>query len=174
MSVAPGSRYDEGMRTLVLGLGNPIVQDDAVGIRLARELHSRGGERPGVEWFPDCSAGGLELLEHLAGYDRVVVLDAIRTRDGRPGNWYRFTAAELRETRHLSSIHDANFATALELGRRLGLALPRDEEIHVFAVEIDVHDAFGGELSPALSAVYPVLVDEIGAEVAAILDDSSV
>lgn len=157
------------MKTLVLGLGNPVVQDDAVGLHLARDLQALQGARPGVEWFPDCSMGGLDLLERLAGYDRVIVLDAIRTRDGRPGDWYRFTATALRETRHLSSVHDANFSTTLELGRRLGLGLPCDDEIHVFAVEIAVNDAFGEELSDAIRVRYPALVDEIGAEVAALL-----
>ena len=157
------------MKTLVLGLGNPVVQDDAVGLHLARDLRALQREQGGVEWLPDCSMGGLDLLERLVGYDRVIVLDAIRTRGGRPGDWYRFTAAGLRETRHLSSVHDANFATTLELGRRLGLVLPPDEEIHVFAVEIAVNDAFGEELSETVRARYPALVDEIGAEVAALL-----
>jgi hydrogenase maturation protease len=161
------------MRILVLGLGNPIVQDDAVGIRLARDLHARAGVRPGVEWCPECSSGGLDLLERLAGYDRIVVLDAIRTRGGRPGDWYRFSAADLRETRHLSNVHDANFATALELGRRLGLALPRDEEIHVFAVEIDANDTFSEALSAPVAAAYPVLVEEIGAAVMEMLGEAA-
>lgn len=157
------------MRRLVIGLGNPIVQDDAVGIRLARDLHSRIGDRPDVEWWPECTSGGLDLLERLAGFDRVVVLDAIRTRGGRPGDWHRFTAADLRETRHLSSVHDANFATAIELGRRLGLALPLDEEIHIFAVEIAANDTFDEALSVPVAEAYPSLVDEIGAEVAELL-----
>jgi len=157
------------MRTLVLGLGNPIVQDDAVGIRLACDLHARLGDRPGVEWCPDCPSGGLDLVERLAGYDRVVVLDAIRTRGGRPGDVYRFSAADLRETRHLSNVHDANFATALELGRRLGLALPRDEEIHVFAVEIQANETFGEALSDSVAAAYPFFVEKIGAAVAEML-----
>lgn len=161
------------MRTLVIGFGNPIVQDDAIGIRLARDLHARSGDRPDVEWCPECSAGGLDLLERLAGYERVVVLDAIRTRDGRPGDWYRFSAAALRETRHLSNVHDANFATALELGRRLGLALPRDEDIHVFAVEIQENDTFGEELSTPVIAAYPALIEEIGTAVAELLDKTA-
>ncbi len=161
------------MRTLVLGLGNPVVQDDSVGIRLARDLHDRLGDRPGVEWVPECTSGGLDLLEQLAGFDRVVVLDAIRTRGGHPGDWYRFTAVDLRETRHLSSVHDANFATAIELGRRLGLALPPDDEIHVFAVEIEANDTFSEELSASVAAAYAAVVDEIGAAVEATIDSTT-
>jgi hydrogenase maturation protease len=160
------------VKTLVLGLGNPIVTDDAVGLRLARDLQEQLGEMPGVDWFPDCSIGGLDLLERLAGYDRLVVLDAIRTRDGRAGDWYRFTAEALRETRHLSNVHDANFATALELGRRLGLALPPDPEIHVFAVEILENTCFGETLSSELERAYPTVRREILAEVRELLAGS--
>ena len=158
------------MTTLVLGLGNPIVSDDGIGIRLARDLEVSLGARPGVCWRPECSVGGLNLLDLLTGHDRVILLDAIRTESGTPGSWYRFTAEALRQTRYLSSIHDAIFATALELGRRLGLALPRDEEIHIFAIEILDHEQFSESLSPILEAAYPGLRTEIEAEVAELLE----
>lgn len=158
------------MKTLVLGLGNPFVTDDAVGLRLACDLQAALGPRSGVDWMPDCFVGGLELLERLAGYDRIIILDAIRTRGGRAGQWYRFTASALRETRHLSNVHDANFATALELGRRLGLAVPADEAIHILAVEILENSCFGETLSPELETAYPQLCREIEAEVRRLLD----
>ena len=37
------------MRTLVLGLGNPLLTDDAVGLLVARALRSRLGNRSDVE-----------------------------------------------------------------------------------------------------------------------------
>jgi hydrogenase maturation protease len=152
------------MRTLVLGMGNPYVMDDSVGLRMAAEFHRQAGDPPGVTWATDCAAGGLDLLDLLAGHQRLLVFDAIRTRGGRPGDWYRLDAASLRETRHLGSIHDANFATALELGRTLGMDLPRDGEIHIFAVEIQDNECFGETLSPQLEAAWPGLRHEILAE----------
>jgi len=159
--------------TLVLGMGNPYVADDSVGLRLAGEVRGRLGGLPGVEWATDCAAGGLDLLELLAGHRRLLVFDAIRTRGGRPGDWYRLTAKDLRETRHLGSIHDANFATALELGRALGMDLPRDEEIHIFAVEIHDNERFTECLSPPLQAAWPVLCREILEEAASLLQQGS-
>ena len=148
--------FPEGVltRTLLLGMGNPILSDDAVGVRLARDLGAALAGTPGLEVVPECSAGGLALLELLHGYDRVVVVDSIKTRGGRPGDWYRFTAAALRETMNLRNVHDANFATALALGRRLGHPLPADEEIHVLAVEIEENREFSESLSPALERAY--------------------
>ena len=64
------------------------------------------------------------------------MVDSIKTRGGRPGDWYRFDGATLRDTMNLSNVHDANFATAMELGRRMGMHIPAESDIHVFAVEV--------------------------------------
>lgn len=159
------------MSTLVLGLGNPYARDDAAGLRLAAAAQERWASWPGLSWLPDCSTGGLDLLPLLTGHSRLVLFDSIRTAEGRPGDWHRFTAADLRETRHLDSIHDLNFATALELGRALGMDLPADREIHIFAVEIEENDEFGEEFSPSLAAVWPRLCRELLAEAAGLLHE---
>jgi hydrogenase maturation protease len=156
------------MRTLLLGMGNPIAMDDAVGLRLARHLGERLA-RPGFDVVDDCAVGGLEILPVIEGYERLVVLDAIKTRGGVPGEWYHFTADRLAETLHLTNVHDTNFATALALGRRLGMALPRDGEIHVFAVEIKEDLELSERMSPELEAAWPQYAGEILAAVAELL-----
>jgi hydrogenase maturation protease len=142
-------------RTVVLGMGNPILTDDAVGVRLAQDLRRALGDRPDVDVVEECSVGGLELLGYLAGYEQAVMLDAIHTSGGVAGDCYRFTAADLAPTVNLSNVHDANVATALALGRRLGHRIPRDEDIHVFAVEVLDDLTFGSELTPELTRAYP-------------------
>ena len=91
----PGRRSAPGavVKTLLLGMGNPILCDDAVGIRLAGAVAERLGPRPGLDVVEECSVGGLNLLEVIAGYDRVVVLDSIMTGDGVPGTWYALRRA---------------------------------------------------------------------------------
>jgi hydrogenase maturation protease len=150
-------------------MGNPILSDDAVGVRLALDLHRALSGRTDVDVVPECSVGGLNLLDYIVGYQQLVVLDAIHTRGGVPGTVYRFDATGLRRTAHLCNIHDANFATALALGRCLGLRLPRDEDIHVFAVEVLDDRTFGHDLSPPLARAYPACRDLALAEVLALL-----
>jgi hydrogenase maturation protease len=152
-------------------MGNPILCDDAVGIRLAKDVARRLGPRDGVDVIEECCVGGLNLLDLVTGYDRLVVLDSIKTRDGRPGTWYRFDGRSLRETMNLANVHDANFATALELGRQMGHHVPEEAENHIFAVEIADNLGFSEELSPELQAAYPGLTAEICAEVAALLEE---
>ncbi len=149
------------MRTLLLGMGNPILADDAVGVNLATDFKKRCGPVPGLDYVEECSVGGLSILHVLEGYERLIVLDSIKTRGGRPGQWYQFTAGALRETMHLANVHDANFATALELGRRLGMRLPSSEDIHIFAIEVRDNLSFSEQMTEELVEAYPRCADEI-------------
>lgn len=158
------------MRTLVLGMGNPILSDDGLGVRLARDYLQLLGTREDVEVVAECSQGGLNLLDLVSGYDRLIVFDSIKTPGGMPGTWSRFTATALRQTLNLSSVHDANFATALALGRCLGHRLPSPEQIWIFAVEAADNLTFAESFSWQLEAAYPECRDEILAEVLALLD----
>jgi hydrogenase maturation protease len=142
------------MKTLLLGMGNPILCDDAVGVRLARDFKRELEGFRELDFFEDCSVGGLNLLDIFTGYQRVVVLDSIRTTEGIPGDWYYFTAEALRETVHLTNLHDANFATAMELGRTLGLPLPRAKDIHIFVVEAKENQTFSEQMTPELETAY--------------------
>ena len=58
------------MKTLVLGLGNPILSDDGVGIHVVREVAARS--LPNWVTCTEASVGGLRLLEVLAGYERAI------------------------------------------------------------------------------------------------------
>lgn len=158
------------MTTLLAGMGNPILRDDAVGPRLARDLAAALGPVPGLEVLPECAVGGLALLDVLAGHDRAIVVDSVATTAGTVGAWHHLDARALRETMHLASIHDANFATVLELGRRLGVPLPHPEDIHLLVVEIDDARTFSEAMTPALEERYPALAREIIGAVRALLE----
>jgi len=157
------------VKTLLLGMGNRILRDDAVGIRLATDLAGRLGALPDLDVVADCSAGGLNLLPLIAGHDRLIVFDSIRTGKSAPGAWYRFTAAEMPPTLHLASVHDTDFATALALGRQSGMHLPPPEAIHIFAVEILDNQTFDERMTPALEQAYPEYAEAIFGEVRALL-----
>lgn len=155
--------------TLVVGMGNPIVSDDAVGVRLATDLKQDLAAIQAVDVVEECACGGLDLLDLVVGYDRLIVLDAIKTMGGVPGSWYELTAGDLRETLHLRNVHDVNLATALALGRRLGFSVPGDERIHILAVEVEDVCTFAEAMTPALEAAYPDLAREILGRVMALL-----
>jgi hydrogenase maturation protease len=155
------------MKTLLLGMGNPILTDDAVGVRLARQIGEDLRGAPDLTVVEECSVGGMNLLDVLEGYDRAIVLDSLDTRDGVPGAWHRFGMEALNATVHVPNIHDVNFATALELGRRLGIHLP--EDIHIFAVEVEDNRTFSERMTPALEESVPTFASAIRREVESIL-----
>jgi len=141
-------------RTIILGMGNPILCDDAVGIRLARDLSTQLQDRTGVEIVDECSVGGLNLLDLVSGYDRLIVFDSIKTTGGKPGAWYRMTGESFKETMNLTNVHDANFTTALELGRRMGAHIPPPGDVHIFAVEIIDNTTFSESMTAELESAY--------------------
>jgi len=156
--------------TLLLGMGNPILSDDAIGVRLVKDFRERLAGLDGLDVVEECSVGGLDLLDVIEGYSRVIVVDSIKTQGGVPGAWYYFTADRLRETMNLTNVHDTNFITALELGRRLGMTLPPDEETHIFAVEIIENLTFSEEMSEPLEKIYPTLANEIFRQISSLIE----
>jgi len=144
------------MITLILGLGNPIVSDDAVGIRVAALLRERLAGRDDVEVDEDYW-GGLKLMERLIGYEAAVVIDAIQTGSAPPGTIHRLRVEDM-PTQRSASAHDLNLPTALELGRRAEQALPANDAIHLVGIEVADILNFGERLTPAVEAAVPEAV----------------
>lgn len=146
------------MKTLVLGLGNPLVADDSVGLRVAAELKSRLADRPDVEVGEDYW-GGLRLMERMIGYDRVIVVDAICT-GSPPGTIHRLTPEGI-PTQKSNSAHDLSLPMALALGRQAEAALPRDEHIRLIGVEAEDVLTFSEQCTPAVAAAIPRAVEVV-------------
>jgi hydrogenase maturation protease len=168
-----GEGVDTLVKTLLVGMGNPILCDDSLGIKLAKYIKNRIRSAEDVTVMEECSVGGLNFIDIAAGYERLIVLDSIMTTLNRPGYWYRFTAESLKKTMNLNNIHDANFATALDLGRRLGIPLPEDKEIHIFAVEVLDNATFSETLTEPLELNFHKYAAEIYSEIAEMLEAGS-
>lgn len=146
------------MKTLVLGLGNPLLTDDGVGLRVARELRSRLSGRPDVVVEEDFW-GGLRLMERMVGFDRSIVIDAICCGD-TPGTIHRLHVQDM-PTQHTASAHDATLSTALRFGHRVGAALPDPDDVLVVAVEAADVTSFGEECTPQVDAAIPRAVETV-------------
>jgi hydrogenase maturation protease len=139
------------MRTLIFGLGNPILTDDAVGLIVAREVHARVGG-PDVD-LVEASVAGMDVLDLVCGYDKVVVIDAVKTRGGRAGDLHLLGPEDLASTPRLAAPHDVDFGLALQLGRYLEKEMPG--EVRIYAVEVADACTFGEGLTPEDPAVRP-------------------
>jgi hydrogenase maturation protease len=153
------------MKTLVVGLGNPILGDDGVGWKVAAEVERLlpsppQGEGQGMRVDVDCvSLGGLSLMEHLIGYEHAIVIDAIGTGQHPIGTAYHFRLDDLYDptSGHTTAVHDVSLITALQMGRSLGAVLP--DRIDVVAIESPYVYDFTEELTPPVAAAVPHAVE---------------
>ena len=145
---------EEKARTLIVGLGNPLLTDDAVGLRAAAALRECIPPEAGVDVIEDYR-GGLRLMECMIGYDRVVIIDALLI-DAPPGSLHFLSVHDI-PTQRSASAHDVNLPTALDFGRRAGARLPSDEDILLIGVAAGNVETFDEVMSPAVEAA----VDEV-------------
>ena len=118
-------------RIIVLGLGNDIMGDDAVGLLAARRLRALLPESVDVE---EAGGGGLELLDVLEGYDRALLLDSSAIGGHPPGTILEFSSADFQKV-IAPSPHYAGIPELLQMAERLSIPFPKT--IRILAVEIE-------------------------------------
>ena len=146
------------MKTLIVGLGNPILGDDGVGWKVAGAVEANLSrlQLPASDIQVECAAlGGLSLMERMVGYDRAILIDAIGSGQRPLGEVYHFDLDELYDPSagHTTAVHDVSLMTALKMGRSMGAILP--DRITVVAVESPYTYDFTEELTPPVEAAVP-------------------
>jgi hydrogenase maturation protease len=158
------------MKTIVIGLGNPILGDDGAGWCVAEKVKSQlnspmspllKGKESDVD--VDClSLGGISLMEHIVGYERAILIDALIS-DEEPGSILVSKLDDLPDTSafHMTSIHDMSLQNALKLGKEMGADLPECVTIvgisanHVY----DFSEELSRPVSQAISKATQIVID---------------
>lgn len=154
------------MRTLVLGLGNPILTDDGVGIHVANAVKSLLPDSAAVD-VAEVSVGGLAVMEAMIGYDRVILIDALTYPSHDSGVMVKMKLEDLRgisTIQHNASPHDTSLVTAIEAGKKLGYPLP--EDITIYAVKVENITDFGEQPTPSVANAIPQIAAVILADLA--------
>jgi hydrogenase maturation protease len=156
----------ENMKTLIIGLGNPILGDDGVGWVIAEQVQAALArpqppitERNFVE--VDCAAlGGLSLMERLTGWERAILVDSMFTGMKPVGTISQFTLSDMPDLTagHSASAHDTSLRNALKVGRSMHITLPEDGNVIIIAIEAENVYDFSQELSPAVRVAVPQAV----------------
>jgi hydrogenase maturation protease len=143
------------VKTLVVGLGNPILGDDGIGWQIAQKLQQLK-EIPSDVTIECLAIGGISLMEALIDYDRAILIDAIVTHQVPVGSVTCYKLGDLPNlnTGHMSSAHDTSLVEALQLGRSLGAHLPVD--ISIVAIESQKVYDFSEDMTPAVAAAIPL------------------
>ena len=146
------------MHTRVLCLGNELVRDDSVGIRVGRIL--MGLPLPPevrVELTPQL---GFDLLEVVAGADRVVLVDAMSTGQA-PGTCVTLEGRAIdRFSAGAAASHTIGIAELIDLAHRLA-PTRSPASLHFVGIEGIRFDDYGLELSPAVEAAIPAAVEAV-------------
>ncbi len=121
---------------LFLGIGSPIMCDDAVGLRVVKEIEEM--HLPQVSTVEAC-ASGLDLIEVMLDYQKVIIVDAIMNTPNPPGTVMTLTPADFSASVHGTNPHEANIATTIELGKALE---PQRMPKEIFFVAIEVVDVY--------------------------------
>lgn len=144
------------MKTIMIGLGNPILGDDGVGWKVAEEAKKQLSPDLAVD-VEFLSLGGISLMEQLIGYERAILIDAISS-DHETGSVIVSQLGEMPDDSafHITSAHDTSLQNALRLGRAMGANLPEDVIVIGIATK-HVYD-FSEEISPAMAEAIPKAV----------------
>ena len=140
------------MRPRVLGLGNELMGDDAVGVIAARQINT---ELTDLVDVVETSVYGLGLLDVILGCRQLIIIDAIRTGKLPVGSVIQLDPESfdrvLAPSPHYSGLPEMRaLAEALELGY--------PDQVIVFAIEIGDDAYFGAPINPvAMGAVKQVV-----------------
>jgi hydrogenase maturation protease len=137
---------------LLLGMGSDILGDDAIGLLAARALRE---EFQQFMEITEAMTGGLKIMELLEGYEKVLILDAIMTKQYPAGSILELTKEQFKKTVAIAP-HFVSLPEAIELAERLGIRFPK--EIRILAMEINNPYQITEELTPAVKAALPEFV----------------
>ena len=160
--------------TIVVGLGNPILGDDGAGWLVADAVEAAladaaqaTGSAPTAGSAPlagsasrvtveRLAVGGLTLMEHLIGYRRAILVDAVVTGSSPPGTVRQLPLAALPvgEAGHADSAHDVTLRMALDAGQALGASIP--DELAIITIEAATVLEIGETLTPAVARAVPI------------------
>jgi hydrogenase maturation protease len=151
------------VKTLIIGIGNPLLGDDGIGVHIARRL-SGLIEDENVD-VVDTNMGGLNLLDFILGYDKLIVIDAIMTGQDQVGEIYRLGPGEMGGPFYTAaSPHHFNLPATIELGRRL-FPSEMPKEVVVYAVgarEVaQISEEITDRVRKAIPGVTSLVLEEI-------------
>lgn len=144
---------------LILGIGNILMADDGVGIRVIERL--RGIPLPAEVELVDGGTSGADLIDILAERRKAIVIDAIDV-GAKPGTVIRYAGDSWSEhARQALSLHEVGLGQAMSMVKLIGVA---PQEMVVFGIQVQRIEP-SLELSAPVTEAVASLVRHILAEI---------
>lgn len=143
-------------RILVMGIGNPLVRDEGVGVRVIETMMATLRFPDNVE-LVDAGTMGMGILNLFRDCDHMLVIDAIDGTGEEPGTIVRFAPEDIAQNQVMHSMHDVRFIDVLNAAELMGSRPTAD------CIGIQVHDMGAVEigLTPAVEAAVPAAVEAV-------------
>lgn len=150
------------MKTILLGIGNPILGDDGIGIKILQILKKRITNNDIV--FEEAMTGGMNLLDIIKGFQKAILIDAIYDRQAPLGSVKRLSIHDCA-TVHSCNPHDVSLAEAIQLATKLGEEnIPKE----IIIIGIVLHETpveFTEKISPKIAESIPKATKMILSEI---------
>lgn len=147
-------------KTLIVGLGNILLGDEGVGVKVIEGLEERF-TLPANFSLLDGGTAGYALIDYMKGYDRLIMIDAVRGGK-KPGTIYHLSADDIQQRTDLKlSGHQISLPDVLLLAGKLD-KLP---EILLIGIEPKVMDydlELSSDVNGAAEKVIDLLAQELG------------
>ena len=141
---------------LILGIGNILQSDDGLGVYIVNHLMESDIQLPeGIEII-DGGTAGFDLLDVMAGRDKIIIIDALEA-DDTPGSVYRFTPNNLIDSRSMISLHEVGIMEVAKLLNLMG-SEPEIEFIGIVPEDISTTDIC---ISKSVKESIPVAIEQI-------------
>jgi hydrogenase maturation protease len=120
---------------IVIGLGNTLMSDEGVGVRVVHRLSDFAGRFPSVD-FAEAGTGGMSILHLIEGKNKAIFIDCARMGE-EPGVIKKFTPQEIKSAKVLAhqSLHEADLIKVIDLAGQLGQC---PAQIVIFGIEPEV------------------------------------
>ena len=144
------------MKTIILGIGNSILSDDGVGIHVVREVKKR---IKNINITVDeAMTGGMNLLDLIIGYDKAIIIDAVKSKDDEHGFVRRIPISNFN-TMHSCNPHDVSLIEAIEMAKKLGEKRIPKQIIIIGIMMKELPCEFGEILSDEIQATVPKAIE---------------
>ena len=143
-------------RVLVMGIGNPLVKDEGVGVRIIEEM-MRTLSFPDNVTLMDAGTMGMGILNLFRECDYLLIVDAIDGTGEAPGTVVRLSPEDFAPNQVLHSLHDLRFVDVLQAAELMGTRPEAD------CVGVQVLDmaGVGIGLTPDVEAALPRALDAV-------------
>lgn len=157
------------MKTAIMGFGNPVRSDDAVGIYVIEQLQKRIKEEEDISIF-DMGTSAFEVLFGLKGHSKIIMVDAVINTNEPEGTLYRVPAKELErapDENPMVFLHSMKWNQALSYAKKiLREEYPEDISVYLIAVEnTKLEVELSSTIKEAGDKVVGLIVEELQNEV---------